>query len=476
MKTRIRLTVAVAAFALATFNLSAATLYVSLGSTNPIPPYATWVTAATNIQDAVDSTKSSDTVLVTNGVYSAASITNSIRLESVNGPLVTTIDGGGSQRCVYLGDNAVLSGLTLTNGHSVAGGGVLCDPSGIVTNCVITGNVAWGQSGGGLGGGVYGGTVYNCTLTGNDAASQDGPGGGGAYGSKLYDCRVTSNYACGAIASTLYNCTVTGNECGAWASTLYNCTVSSNSAIVGEFGEGGGAVSSVLYNCILTANGAPLRGGGAAYSFLYNCTLSGNSAGYGGGASDSTLYNCIVYGNTSGNYTEGTVLNYCLTSPLPTNGVGNITGPPMFMDAAGGDLRLSAGSPCIDAGMNLLGLASIDPATGLPVPCLCTPTDILGNTRFLDGNGDGIVAWDIGAYEFNSFRPPSFTAAPQLTPDGWKLSVTGEPNKWVHVQKSNNLKDWEDIWSGFIPAEGIKQVTDGDTGQRVMLYRATVPQ
>jgi len=26
------------------------------------------------------------------------------------------------------------------------------------------------------------------------------------------------------------------------------------------------------------------------------------------------------------------------------------------------------------------------------------PTDILGNSRFVDGNGDGKVAWDIGAY------------------------------------------------------------------------------
>jgi len=44
------------------------------------------------------------------------------------------------------------------------------------------------------------------------------------------------------------------------------------------------------------------------------------------------------------------------------------------------------------------------------------PTDILGNTRFIDGNGDGVVAWDIGAYEFNSYPPPRFTCAPQLMP------------------------------------------------------------
>jgi hypothetical protein len=41
--------------------------------------------------------------------------------------------------------------------------------------------------------------------------------------------------------------------------------------------------------------------------------------------------------------------------------------------------------------------------TGEPVLVgrITDPTDILGTSRFIDGNGDGTVAWDIGAYEFN---------------------------------------------------------------------------
>ena len=154
------------------------------------------------------------------------------------------------------------------------------------------------------------------------------------------------------------------------------------------------------------------------------------------------------------------------------------------MDMAEGDLRLREDSPCIDAGTNLMGF----PITvwrdqpfydWVVVGHITDPTDILGNTRFIDGNFDGIVAWDIGAYEFNSFRPPRFTSGPRLTASGWQLNITGAADQWVRLQRSSDLKNWEYAqevgW--LIGSEGVKQVTDYYSymeGQRMMFYRVVV--
>lgn len=118
-----------------TIGLQGNTLYVSLNSPNPTPPYSSWATASTNIQVAIEAANPGDTVLVTNGLYNtggeamSGTLTNRIALDraltvqSVNGPFVTVIQGAGATngtsavRCAWLTNNATLIGFTLTAGR-----------------------------------------------------------------------------------------------------------------------------------------------------------------------------------------------------------------------------------------------------------------------------------------------------------------------------------------------------------------------
>ena len=104
---------------------------------NPVAPFSSWATAATNIQDAIDAATAGDFVVVTNGLYAtggramAGNLTNRVALTkplavaSVNGPCATIIQGAWDPattngplavRCAWLTNGATLSGFTLRNG------------------------------------------------------------------------------------------------------------------------------------------------------------------------------------------------------------------------------------------------------------------------------------------------------------------------------------------------------------------------
>jgi len=150
--------------------------------------------------------------------------------------------------------------------------------------------------------------------------------------------------------------------------------------------------------------------------------LTRNAAGnFGGGAFGCSLNNCIVYFNTGtnvANYDSSSILNYSCTTPQPTNGIGNITNAPLFVDLAAGNLRLQSNSPCINTGNNTHASGS---------------TDLDGRPRIAGGTVD------IGAYEFQPGVSGVFIGWLQqyaLPTDG--LADTADPDG----DRLNNWQEW----------------------------------
>jgi hypothetical protein len=80
---------------------------------------------------------------------------------------------------------------------------------------------------------------------------------------------------------------------------------------------------------------------------------------------------------------------------------GDIATDPQLQPAANGDLLPAASSPVIDTG---------DPLVTAPVPV----TDLLGNPRRVDGNDNGTVRVDMGAFEYQYV--PASTPHPPVVP------------------------------------------------------------
>jgi hypothetical protein len=357
--------------------VGATTYYVNVANPTPTAPFTNWPTAAVDIQSAIDTATNGDLILVTNGLYNTGGrvvygtltnrvvINKAVTVRSVNGPVLTTIQGyqsavnSGSNnvRCVYMTNNVVLDGFYLTGGatlgagtdfRQLSGGSVFCESTNAnLTNCVLTGNLIPGGGGGIGGGGAYQGILNNCIIS-NNVLSKYSSEGGGTFKSILNNCLIISNSASwggGAALSTLNHCTVIGNIApifigttsgggGTYMSTANYCL------IVGNYGAttGGGDCFGILNNCVLInnmagGNGSPWTGsGGGSYQeppngsyipMLNNCLVVSNVAdGNGGGVCifNNTglwpiLTNCTIVGNMATNLGGGVysgILKNCI--------------------------------------------------------------------------------------------------------------------------------------------------------------------
>jgi len=123
-------------------------------------------------------------------------------------------------------------------------------------------------------------------------------------------------------------------------------------------------------------------------------------------------YAAAYYNNVEG----GEAANSISANSTFIWGPGNINVDPQFVSLASSNYHLSATSPCIDAGTNVSAIATNF--------TFVLTNDFDGLPRPLDGNGDGLARFDIGAYEFILSSADSNGDG---IPDGWTRQFGLDP-------------------------------------------------
>lgn len=393
---------------------SAKIIRVDSDSLTVSPDGATWATAFRYLQDALSAAQSGDEIWVAEGTYepdqgagqtpadrfASFSLKNGVALyggfsgtENVrsqrNWQSHTTVLGGdvgtpgnptdNSFHVVsasHVSSSAVLDGFRITLGYANGadpnnkGGGIFIDGgSPTVTNCVFEGNYAF------FGGGVYAlGTnslrLTNCLFMNNSSFENEGIYLALGFDTILVNCVFYDDQLTSADSDT----------------TLINCTLFKDYSAIHVTGYENDMRSDLrLQNCIVWGDTGSAKivtneTGDLSMIFLTidrNVFMGGEAA-------------IEAHGPTTVDFTNNLAGNPLLVNP----------------DAVPPNLRLSAGSPAIDAGDNSYvpaDLADLDSDGNNTEP---VPLDPDGHLRFTDNaaadTGAGTAPLvDIGAYEHN---------------------------------------------------------------------------
>ena len=378
-----------------------------------------------------------DTVRVEPGTYNERIdfLGKTIVVESTGGAAATIIQpNGGVGAIVTMSltgtQSPVLRGFTVRGGVSDlwAGGIYISGGAPLVEDNIVTGNA--GCLGGGITVQFSGATIRNNTISDNAMPLCSGGYGGGIRIGGAGTAQVLDNVVSGNTSDT------DGGGIALFAAgqpTISGNVIRGN---VAESGIGGGislhnGSDALITNNIITSNRAS-RGGGIGWlvpsgntgpkvvnnTFALNTAPQGSAVFADGFDAAARLVNNVMFSVGDAWTIECSAL-YDLAPPIIRhNDVFNVGGPgvyggacadhtgvngnisvdPLFVSAIGDDFHLQPSSPAIDAGES----------TGVPT------VDIDGDSRPVDGDGDGVARVDIGADEAGAVIPGD-TTPPTIT-------------------------------------------------------------
>jgi hypothetical protein len=382
------------------------------------------------IQAAVNASNAGDRVLVAPGTYNQPVV--------LMGKAITLLGTGGAENTIIDLNNMQASAISCVNGEG---------PSTIIDGFTVTRGRGTFEGNRRKGGGMFNKnsspTVRNCIFNANTIYAYelniDGSGAG------MYNQNANP---------AVLNCTFSDNAlvgCSGWlngGAGMYNdgsAPYVSMCIFAGNEGNNGSGMMNInsawptVVNCRFIENIVPFSGGGMnctnnSGATVINCVFNGNEAWHGAAiylqASGLTMGNSTVCGNASGRTGGGIFALSCTSAAQVSSsifwndtavaepadheiaywggqkpalvdcivqdgfsGSGVFTFNPMFMNEAGGDLRLQEVSQAIDRGE-----VSVMPADVMDL-------DNDGNTSEgipLDADGAGRVTGDsidLGAFE-----------------------------------------------------------------------------
>jgi PKD repeat protein len=431
----------------------AASGFINYVATNGlhVAPFTNWVTAATNVQSAINACPVGGTTLVGPGEYSwrgTVRVSKRMTLAGTGDPGATTLDGEGVTRVMQVDHaDAFVHSLTLANGFASHGAG-LDLRAGVVSNVVIQGNAAIYDGGGFR---VSGNALLtHSTVSGNTAATH---AGGQATGiARVRDVDFIGNQATGhagglgvEFLATADACVLRGNQAGTDGGGLYvveggvvrNSMVQSNHAgraaagayvrggrienmhiaqnqSAGDVGgvylsEGATAVSSLIVGNVATGQVGGVMATAEDYEFLPTVVSSSTIVNNESASSAAGLWlgphaqvrNAIVSGNVTATgdpseYVldgEGQQVAHSRIWPLRAWFDHSLSADPLFV--GGGDWSLQPASPLINAGSNEAWMASATDLAGQPrIQNLVVDLGAYESpywSRYIDMDGDGYM-------------------------------------------------------------------------------------